>query len=547
MGRKIIRALGRAFLLRRRGASMCLLRTSSPSYLSAIALALALGGCAPVGPNYERPSAIVSPQYKEIKGWKFATPRDREPKGEWWEAVGDATLNKLESAVVISNQTILADEANYREALDLIKQARAGLYPSVGLEGDFTGASVSGQTVSNTLSNGTASGTSPAIPASTIGAQRPSISTSSRAPGAASIVKSSASPYLLTGAATANWTVDIWGQTRREIKSEESSAEQSAAALANAKLAAQSALALAYVQLRQANSLQDLLESEIKNYENALDIVKKQITTGVASPLDYISEHTLFLDAQAQLIHARVSRKESEHAIAVLMGRTPFDLTIARGKLASSIPSIPIILPSTLLERRPDIAAAERAMHAANAQIEVATAGYYPTISLSGLYGYSVVPLQAIGSGSPVWDIGLTLAQPVFDGGLTDAKVAGARKSYHAVVANYRATVLTAFQQVEDELFSIRTLGQEKAVLVQEASEAAQATEIAFKEYRAGTEPFTAVLTQQQTQLTAEQAVLAVHAELQTAAISLVVAMGGGWSVSQLPDAAKESGEPSDR
>ena len=331
------------------------------------------------------------------------------------------------------------------------------------------------------------------------------------------------------------------------MKSEELSAEQSAAALANAKLAAQSALALAYVQLRQANSLQDLLESEIKNYENALDIVKKQITTGVASPLDYISEHTLFLDAQAQLIHARVSRKESEHAIAVLMGRTPFDLTIARGKLASSIPSIPIILPSTLLERRPDIAAAERAMHAANAQIGVATAGYYPTISLSGLYGYSVVPLQAIGSGSPVWDIGLTLAQPVFDGGLTDAKVAGARESYHAVVANYRATVLTAFQQVEDELFSIRTLGQEKAVLVQEASEAAQATEIAFKEYRAGTEPFTAVLTQQQTQLTAEQAVLAVHAELQTAAISLVVAMGGGWSVSQLPDAAKESGEPSDR
>ena len=374
--------------------------------------ALALAGCAPVGPDFLLPAAIVSPQYKEIAGWKIATPREGEPKGEWWSVFHDAQLSRLESAVAISNQTVKADEANYREALALINEARAGLFPTIN--------------------------------------------------GAASAVRSSPAKTTLTAEATGQWMLDVWGLVRREIEAQEAGAEGIAANLANALLAEQAALALAYVQLRQADSLEALLTRTVEDYKRSLQIAQNQYNAGTAAKSDVITAEAQVLNAQVALIAAGVSRAQSEHAIAVLMGRPPAGLSVPRGAFANLVPPIPVRLPSSLLERRPDVAAGEEAMRQANAQIGVAFAGYYPDISLSGLFGYSGDPFIAhLGSSNPVWSFGAALVQPVFNGGLTGAQVEAARETYEADVATYRQTVLTAIQQVEDNLAGIRILSRE--------------------------------------------------------------------------------------
>src|SRR5579864_6091486 len=377
---------------------------------------VALSACAPVGPNVERPAAIVSHEFKEIKGWKVATPRANEAKGAWWSVFHDRELDQLMRTVVVSNQTLKADEANYREALALINEARSGLFPTIN--------------------------------------------------GAGSATRSSPSQTNVTAEASGTWTLDVWGQIRREIEASQAGAEASAATLANATLAAQSALALAYVTLRQADSLEDLLEKTVAEYKHSLTITQNQYNAGTAAKSDVITAETQVLNAQAQLIAAGVSRAQSEHAIAVLMGRPPAGLAVPRGNLATRVPSIPVGLPSSLLERRPDVAAAEQAMRQANAQIGVEFAGYFPAVSLSGLVGYSGNPFgaAAFGASNPVWSFGASLAQPLFNGGLTTAQVEAARQAYDADVATYRQTVLTAIQEVEDALVGIRIHSREVKV-----------------------------------------------------------------------------------
>ncbi len=470
------------------------------AFLAALAAA-AGAGRAPVGPNFIQPAAIVSPQYKEIAGWKIATPRQSEPKGEWWTVFRDPELNGLESAVAVSNQTVIADEANYREALALINEARAGLFPTIN-------------------------GASSAVHSSPETRHSSAITT-------------------LTAEGSGLWTLDVWGQVRRETEAQTAGAEASAANLANATLAEQSALALAYVTLREADSAEDLYARTISDYNKSLKIAQNQYAAGTAPKSDVITAQAQVLNAQAQYIAAGVARAQSEHAIAVLMGRPPAGLSVPHGALSTRVPSIPVRLPSSLLERRPDVAAAEETMRQANAEIGVAFAGYFPAISLSGLYGYSGDPwLGQLNSVNPVWSFGASLAQPIFNGGLTGAQVEQARETYQSDVATYRQTVLTAIQQVEDNLAGIRILSSEAKVQAENVRVSRQATQIALNEYRAGTQAFTAVVVAEAQQLSAEQALLATQAQLQADAVNLIVALGGGWSQSKLPDAATDSALP---
>jgi NodT family efflux transporter outer membrane factor (OMF) lipoprotein len=460
-----------------------------------LATAAALSGCAPVGPNFERPAAIVSPQFKEIAGWKIATPRGNEAKGEWWSVFNDPELSRLERAVVISNQTVKQDEANYREALPLINEARAGLYPTV-------------------------TGTGSATRSSTLGTN-------------------------LVAEASGAWTIDVWGETRRAIEAQTAGAESTAATLANATLLAQSALALAYVQVREADSLADLLTRTVEEYKRSLTITQNQYNAGTAAKSDVITAQAQVLNAQAQLINTGVIRSQSEHAIAVLMGRPPAGLSISHAPLPTAVPSIPVRLPSSLLERRPDVAAAEETMRQANAEIGVNFAGYFPAVSLSGLLGYSGNPFAAaLGPTNPIWSFGASLSQPLFNGGLTGAQVEAARQIYQSDVASYRQTVLTAIQQVEDNLSGIRILRNEAKVQAEDVRISRQATAIALNEYRAGTQAFTAVVVAEAQQLSVEEGLLSTQGQIQTDAVNLIVALGGGWSQSKLPDAAADSATP---
>jgi NodT family efflux transporter outer membrane factor (OMF) lipoprotein len=480
--------------LARGGAARRALRLWTLVRAAPLGASIAISGCAAVGPNFERPAALVSPQFKEIKGWKIATPRASESKGEWWSVFRDPELDQLMRVVAVSNQTIKADEANYRQALALINEARAGLFPTI---------------------NGTGSATR-GLPGGT----------------------------TLTAEGAGAWTLDVWGQVRREIEAQQAGAQTNAAILANALLAAQSTLALAYVTLRQADSLEDLLARTIEDYKRSVTITQNQYNAGTAAKSDVITAQAQLLNAQAALIAAGVARAQSEHAVAVLVGRPPAGLAIPRGSLATRVPSIPVGLPSSLLERRPDVAAAEQTMRQANAQIGVEFAGYFPAVSLSSLIGYSGNPFQTeFGPTNPVWSFGASLAQPLFNGGLTTAQVEAARQTYQSDVASYRQTVLTAIQQVEDALAGIRILSREVKVQEEDVRISRQATQITLNEYKAGTQAFTAVVTAETQQLGAEESLLSTQGQLQTDAVNLIVALGGGWTQSMLPDVTAQTSE----
>jgi NodT family efflux transporter outer membrane factor (OMF) lipoprotein len=451
---------------------------------------MALGGCAIVGPDYVKPAAIVPAQYKEFKGWKPGQPRDEFAKGAWWETFHDPLLNTLESQVAISNQTLKADEANYREAQALIAEARAQLFPTLTLDGAAQRGNTSG--------------------------------------GGGALTS-------LSLEANASWTPDIWGKVRRTIESQAAGAQASNADLANARLSAQSSLATAYYELRETDSLHDLLDDTVKQYNRSLTITQNKKIAGTSAQSDVITAQALVLAAQAQEINTGVARGQYEHAIAVLMGRPPAGLSIPHGSLTHNPPRIPVRLPSTLLERRPDIAAAERMMQQENAQIGVAIAAYYPDLTLTGLFGVGGSPgVKSVGASNPLWSVGLSLAQTVFDAGLTDAQVAAARATYESSVATYRGTVLTAFQQVEDQLVAIRILAREESVQEEAVKAAEQAVQITLNQYTAGTADFTTVVTAEATALSDEEALLTTREQRVVAAVTLVVALGGGWVEAQL-------------
>jgi NodT family efflux transporter outer membrane factor (OMF) lipoprotein len=479
-----------------------------------LASALALSGCM-VGPDYVRPAAPVPVAFKEAPpaGWKLGTPMDAIDKGNWWSVYNDPELDRLEREVDISNQTLAQAVATYAEAQAIVQETRGQLFPTISITPGVTGANQAGSVSSGGLINSSSSG-------------RGGIRTN----------------YSLE--ANASWDVDVWGRIRRTIESDVASAQASAADIANARLSAQATLAIDYFDLRAADSLQSLLDDTVKQYARSLQITQNQYAAGTAAKSDVLTAQTLLQTTQAQAINVRVGRAQYEHAIAVLTGHPPADLTIAPGALAKAIPQIPMTVPAALLERRPDISAAERQMQQQNALIGAAIAAYYPDISLTALYGYVGNPIGSlIQASNKVWSIGGSAAETVFDGGIRSGAVASARAVYDQSVANYRQVVLTAFQGVEDNLSGLRILADQATAQDAAVSSAQQAVQISLNEYTAGTVAYTTVITAQTTALSDEETALSIRQTRLTDSVSLIEALGGGWDTTQLPsgDAVRDT------
>ncbi len=465
----------------------------------------ALTGCM-VGPDYHQPAMSVPAGYKEAPGWTQAQPADAAPKGPWWQVYQDAELNRLEPLVAVNNQTLAADYAAFEQAEAITDEVRGGLLPTVGLTSSATRAGNGGGGSGGSSSTGTAGGFSSGP--KTSGTFEGSIS----------------------------WSPDIWGKIRRQVEADKAAAQVSAADLANATLSEQALLATDYVDLRASDSVIALLTQTVAAYQRSLQITQNQFNAGVATPLDVITARTQLEGAQAQLINAGEARAQYEHAIAVLVGHAPAELSLPAGSQIAAVPEIPAGVPSVLLQRRPDIAAAERVMAENNAQIGVAEAAFYPTISLTALGGYSANPISGLFSVSnALWSLGSNASETLFNGGTRSATVAAAQFGYQESVATYRQTVLTAFQQVEDGLSDLRILTQQAVVEQAAVSDAGRAVQIALNEYQAGTQAYTTVVTAQATYFSDQQTALAVQQNRLLASIALIQALGGGWQLSDLP------------
>ena len=493
---------------------------------------LLLSGCK-VGPDYQRPAAITSPTYKELAGWAPGKPSDTIDRGAWWSIYHDPVLDQLEQQVATGNQTIQAQEAAYRLSVATIAQARSQLFPTIAVTSSVqrsSGSSRGGATTLVSPSVGSLGSTSTGT--STVTSTSTGIGT-----GAGGSTSSGASAartsYSVQG--SVDWELDLWGRIRRQIEGDVAAAQASAADVANVKLSAQSQLAIDYFELRAADSLSALLDDTVRDYREALRIAQNQYTVGVAARGDVITAQTQVQTAVAASINVGVQRSQLEHAIAVLTGHAPADLTLAPMRLATDVPVVPAGIPSALLERRPDIAAAERTMQAQNAQIGAAIAAFYPQVTLSALFGYVGDPIQSlVQAANRIWSLGASASETLFDGGSRSATVAAARASYDQAVATYRQTVLTAFEGVEDQLSSLRILAQQADAEETDVALARRAVQIALNEYRAGTQPYTTVITAQNTLLSAEQSALTVQQERFVASVTLIQALGGGWTTDSL-------------
>ena len=491
-------------------------RTLLKSIASLTAMATALAGCA-VGPNYVRPSAPLSPAFKEApnaqNGWSPAQPMDSIPKGAWWSVFGDPALDSLESRVVINNQNVAAAEAAYREAQALTAADRATFFPTLGVTGSGTrsgGGSRSGGVIGTTTgTTGTTTGT-----------------------GVTSVGGASTNYNI---AATASWAPDLWGRIRRQVESDVASSQADAAELAAATLSAQEELATDYITLRVLDEEKRLYDDTVKAYERSLKITQNQYNAGTIAKTDVITAQTQLIGAQAQDVDIGVQRAQNEHAIALLVGVAPADLTITPIAISRTVPVAPAGVPSTLLQRRPDIAQYERTMKAENALIGVQVAAYFPDLTLSGSYGFSASNLgHLFASSASAWSYGANVSETILDFGARRAQVKRAKAAYDQSVAQYRETVLAAFQGVEDELAALRIYQGEATLRDQAAASAKQATQLTLNQYRAGTQPYTAVVTAQATELADEQSVLTILQERQVASVTLIADLGGGWTSADL-------------
>ena len=468
-------------------------------------------GCM-VGPNYHRPVAIASPRFKELQplpGWQRATPAIAElDRGNWWGIYNDPVLDSLESQVVLSNQNIKIAEANYRAARAIVDSARSALFPTLSVAPGVTRSS-------SGIGSITSSGTS-------------AISS-----GGGSFTSST---YSLQG--TADWDLDLWGRIRRQVESDVASAQASAADLANATLSYQATLAADYFDLRTQDSLQDLLDRTIASYTRSLQITQNQYDAGLtaATPAALLQARTQLETTRAESINVGVLRAQYEHAIAVLTGLPPASLALAPAPLASFVPPIPVSLPAVMLQRRPDIAAAERAMEQENALIGVQVAAFYPDVSLSAAYGWSGNPIGSlIQASNRVWSLGASATEILFEGGLRSAAIEQARAQYDSAVATYRQTVLGAFQSTEDELSNLRILARQADAQARAVALAEEAVTVSLNEYRAGTTDYTTVVTSQITALSNEQTALNIQQQRLIDSVALIQQMGGGWRDTDLP------------
>ncbi len=448
----------------------------------AAALAFLLTACS-VGPTYQRPEAPTSATFKEAEGWVPANPSDALERGPWWTLFDDATLNDLAARVEVSNQNVAAAVAAYDQARALVREQRASLFPVVNLDGGANRTRSGGATRSN---------------------------------------------YQVSLGGT--WEPDVWGRLRRGVASASASAEASAADLAAARLAAQGELAVAYFNLRQADAQRALLVATIEGYRRNLQIAQNRYDAGVVARTDVLQAQTQLSNSEAELVGLERQRAQLEHAIAVLVGEAPANFSIATVSWFPHMPEIPVGVPSTLLERRPDIAAAERRVAAANEQIGIAEAAYFPSFNLAASLGQGASRLgDLFSASSTLWSVGLTAAQTLFNAGATRERVAGARAAHEEAVARYRQTVLAAFQDVEDQLAASRVLAQQEDLRRQAAEAAAAVEEQVLNRYRSGLVGYTEVVIAQATALSARRALVQLLADRQTTAVALIQSLGGGW------------------
>jgi NodT family efflux transporter outer membrane factor (OMF) lipoprotein len=458
-----------------------------------ISLAVALAACA-VGPNYQRPAVEAPATFKEAPaGWKPAEPQDALARSKWWEVFGDSELNALVERVAGANQTLRESLANYNRAQALARQARAAFFPT--LSGN----------VSTT---------------------RGSASASNSFGGRGAVTQNQAS-------LSASWEPDLWGNVRRSVESQEASVAASRADLESTRLSLQAQLVQNYFQLRIADAQRTLLEEAVQAYTRSLELTRNRYTQGVVTRADVVQAQAQLASAQAQYTEVDIARAQLEHAIATLVGVPPSALTIvAKPELAQSmsLPEVPALLPSQLLERRPDIAGAERRVAAANADIGVAQSAWFPVLGLSATLGYrNDTWANLISAPNRLWSLGASLAETIFDGGARSAAVDAAKASYDASVANYRQTVLAAFQEVEDNLATLRVLADEANYQREAVRAARESLELTTNQYKAGTVSFLNVITAQTTLLGNQQSELNLRSRQLVASAVLIRALGGGW------------------
>ena len=476
-----------------------------PALLAPMLLASCLCGCA-LGPDYVRPAVPTSAAYKEAPSaggalWLPAAPADALDRGDWWRLFDDPVLSQLATEVDAANQSIAGAVASYRQAQALVREARAAYFPALSLSASARRSGSRG--------GGNGNGTA--------------------ASGFAASGSSAGTAYSL--ALDGDWAPDFWGRVGGAVASARASEQASAADLAAARLSAQGAMAIDYFALREADFEADLLTRTIEGYQRALQITQNRYAVGVVAKTDVLQAETQLATTRASLTTVRANRERFEHAIAVLTGKAPGDFSIAVQPWNAVVPGLPLGVPSALLQRRPDIAAAERQVAAANAQIGVERAGYFPNLTLAASLGNSSSHLGDLFKlSNALWSVGASVAQTVFDAGATAARVSAAEAARDVAVARYRETVLTAFQGVEDQLTNARAQA-EQAELLKQASDAADLTEQQIlNRYRAGQLGYTDVVTAQASALSARRALVQVAVNRQVTAITLIEALGGGWN-----------------
>ena len=461
-----------------------------------IPLLLMLCSCS-VGPDYVRPTVETPEAFKE--SWKTAQPKDDMIRGKWWEIFGDKELNALMEQVNTSNQNIKAMEAQFRQARAVADAARAAYFPIIS-----AGASASRNSNGNSVRK-------------------------------VAGINTSGINNNYTASLDASWELDVWGRIRRSVEANESSAQASAADLEAARLIAQAELAVNYFQLRLSDAQKRLFEDTVKNYQRSLTLTKNQYAVGVAARSDVVQAETQLQSTKAQAMDIDIQRAQFEHAIAILIGKAPSSFAIKPLDGRPTLPVVPASLPSDLLQRRPDIAAAERRVQAANAEIGIAKAAYYPDITLSASGGYESSTISKWFSvPSRFWSVGPSLAETLFDGGLRSAQTREAEAAYDQNVANYRQTVLIGFQEVEDNLAALRYLEQEAKVQAAAVAAAEESAKITMNQYKAGMVSYLNVVTVQAAALANERTQIDITNRQIIATITLIKALGGGWNVQAL-------------
>jgi NodT family efflux transporter outer membrane factor (OMF) lipoprotein len=478
--------------------------------LGGLTLLLLAGGCK-VGPNYHTPSAAMAPSFKEQPvatpppgepgvGWKHAQPGDDTIRGKWWESYNDSQLNTLEERVAVSNQSLKAALAQYTQALAAVQQFRSSYFPTVSVTPSYSRTRVS--------------------------QHRPT-----------GVNPNSGNPYSdLIASGQASWEPDLWGNIRRTVQQARANAQASAADLANVELSLRSELAMDYFELRGLDTQKQLLDDTIQQYQRYLQLTISRFHGGVATDADVAQAQTQLDQTKAQDIDVGVARARFEHAIATLAGQPASTFSLAPAPLALALPAVPVGVPSEILERRPDVAAAERRAAAANEQIGIAIAAYYPQLNITGTGGFeSSRPGNLFQGPSALWALGGSATELLFDAGRRHALTVEARAAYDAEVANYRQTVLQSFQDVEDQLAALSILNQEAAAQQQTVADAQRSLQISTNQYKGGLTTYLQVITAQAIELSNRRTAADITTRQFAASVQLVKALGGGWDNTQLP------------